>query len=289
MPSRLSIFAIVAFWLAATSWLIHRDLWPRLRTGEPPPITIDLADEASRGNSIRWTMYRDGHRAGYAKNGTEYNQTDDTFTLLSEFKLWYHRDLKGTADRIIVSHCQVTREGQLKGFAAYVTLTFGEQEVKGSLIGQIEDQRLSGRVHVKTSAGDFDQAIEPIPVSSRGSMLNPTQPVNRIVGLRRGQHWRMPLIDPVVECGLDVLQKKLTEWGLGMLARRPAVPTFLDAEVLAETKDLEWHSNERPVRCLVIEYSGEDTSGRTWVRASDGLVLRQEMKRHGDEIVLQRD
>ena len=61
----------------------------------------------------------------------------------------------------------------------------------------------------------------------------------------------------------------------------------LQAEVLPETKLLRWKDREVP--CLVIEYRGDDSTARTWVREDDGLVLRQEFSFWGDQIVMERD
>ena len=39
---------------------------------------------------------------------------------------------------------------------------------------------------------------------------------------------------------------------------------------------------------MIIEYNGDDVHGRTWVRISDGFVLKQEMTLHGDEWEIRR-
>ena len=48
MPARPLLLAILFFWVATTGWLFYKELWPHLRSGQPPPYTIDLADEARR-------------------------------------------------------------------------------------------------------------------------------------------------------------------------------------------------------------------------------------------------
>src|SRR5207253_2067046 len=55
MPPRWMTWAIVAFWLATTTWLVVREVAPRWRAGEPPPYTIDLTDEVSR-QDIHWIV-----------------------------------------------------------------------------------------------------------------------------------------------------------------------------------------------------------------------------------------
>jgi len=51
---------------------------------------------------------------------------------------------------------------------------------------------------------------------------------------------------------------------------------------------LFWDGQDVP--CLVIKYTGDgDVNARTWVRESDGLVLRQEARQGGDLLSLERD
>ena len=93
-------------------------------------------------------------------------------------------------------------------------------------------------------------------------------------GVREGQRWRIPCLDP-----LDALNAVLPGNGPDM--------HYLDAEVLPGTHDLDWRGQTVP--CLIIQYRGDEREGRTWLRADDGLVLRQEMKHRGDHWVMQRD
>jgi hypothetical protein len=54
----------------------------------------------------------------------------------------------------------------------------------------------------------------------------------------------------------------------------------LEAGVLEEPDDLPWN-NQNEI-CVKIKYRGKDLLGYTWVRKSDGLVLRQEVFRQKD-------
>ncbi len=83
----------------------------------------------------------------------------------------------------------------------------------------------------------------------------------------------MPLIDPLA----DALPSALTS-SRGIRS--------VDAQVLPETQELEWGG--QVVDCLMIEYTGDDFHARTWVRASDGLVLRQETDSRGERMVMER-
>src|SRR5205814_2135048 len=87
MPSRFFSLVIVAFWLATSSWLVQKDVWPTVETGAPP-FGYDLIDEAPGGNvpPIRWGIYRTQgtgaqKRIGRASTWVVYRQHDDTFEL----------------------------------------------------------------------------------------------------------------------------------------------------------------------------------------------------------------
>ncbi len=46
MPPRVAVAGIVAFWVAVTGYVVKRDVWPRVFATGPPPVAIELADEA---------------------------------------------------------------------------------------------------------------------------------------------------------------------------------------------------------------------------------------------------
>ena len=114
-----------------------------------------------------------------------------------------------------------------------------------------------------------------MPVSAHGSVLSPLHPVNRIAGLRPGQTWRLPLVDPIKDA--------LT----ALAAGQPGAEIVLTAHVLPQTETLTW--NNQPTECLVIEYQGDDVSARTWVQVGTGLVLRQDSERDGERLSLVRE
>jgi hypothetical protein len=174
---------------------------------------------------------------------------------------------------------RVTREGELRELRASVTFNV---KVFMALVDELEVLRLSGEVrdqqfypHVAINVPLFmkmERDLEPVPMSRRASLMNPLQPVNRLANLRKGQHWRIPIVDPLTSA-----------W------QRSAQIRFLNAEVLPESRPLKWGTNKEEVPCLVIEYEGEDLTGQTWVQESDGLVVLQVVQQHGDTMKLQRD
>jgi hypothetical protein len=299
MPARLYVLAILVFWIGSTAWLFHRELWPRLRTGEPPPFIIDLTTEAQRSaQHTLWTINRGGDKIGTARTSIEYDDTNpkfrDTYRFISEI---------GRLTPVVVGPLEiggenllgmyrVTREGELRETSAS-----GKLKVRGTgLLGNLgvsADFQMGGEVvgrqfiptenYIDFGGNKFDLHLEPVEFTSQGSILNPLHPVNRVAGLRRGQHWQIPLVDPLAD-SLAALARK--DPALEFLIKKKEGLSMLQAEVLPDTQTLNFR--EHPVACLVIEYRGNDMTAHTWVREEDGLVLRQEATLWGEELRLDR-
>jgi hypothetical protein len=286
MPARWLSLSIVAFWLATTGWLFWHDLWPTWQPGQPPPYDIDLVEEAQK-DKVRtfWVVQRpdpDGHMRNvfHAETWVDYRPDDDTFALHAEFRVFKeYGERKAeaalvTAGPLQVKHMsseyRVSRERQLRAMSAEVEGSLG---LRLAVWGVVHDgqffahYRLPHPLHDRPLEGD----LRPVPVSHSGSVLMPLHPVNRIKGLRPGQAWRMPLVDPL----RDAFSAGL---GGGVILR---------ARVLPEPQVLEYGDRQTP--CLVIDYEGEDAHARTWVAQDSELVQRQEATIGGDHWVIQRD
>src|SRR5207302_890211 len=94
--------------------------------------------------------------------------------------------------------------------------------------------------------------LPDVPVSRQGSILNPLHPVNRISGLRLGQHWQMPLVDPLRDSLLSLLRKEPVA---GLLLEKTPQTQVLRAEVQSRYRYLTW--DDVPVSCLVIDYESD--------------------------------
>ncbi len=154
-----------------------------------------------------------------------------------------------------------------------------------SLKGEVRGSQFHGMYEIETPLGRQESAMEPVPVSHRGSVLLPTHPVSRLRGLRPGQSWKTPIINPLA----DALSAM-------MPGGDRSSPRSLSARVLPELQLLPETPNPiekwKEIPCLVIEYEGSEkdkSQPRTWVRAADGLVLRQEVELDGKRLIMQRD
>jgi hypothetical protein len=277
MPPRTLSVAIVLFWVGMTGWLTYREIWPNLSPDQPPPFTIDLADEAQNQMPVRWSVSLNGKNHGYLRTWVLFREREDTFELHGEFKLWNSEIKQGQPDFVIRSMYDVTREGALRGLEATLSynnrLTDPVEEVEiMKLTGEVRDQKLYPHVRVNVlSIIKMDRDLDPVPLSRRASLISSHQPLNRIASLRKGQHWRIPIAN---------LQTSVLP---------SAKIQYLNAEVLQETRGLKWGTNRNEVPCLIIEFEGEDISGQTWVQESDGLIVCQELQVQGVTLKLLRD
>jgi hypothetical protein len=304
MPSRFLALGITVFWLATTMWFVTRDLLPHWRTGDPPPYSIDLTDEAVRQVvPIRWKIERDGQpvgslrtilRANEADNTYEFSATCPELTLLDVASVPLIGPLQIVA-RNYEDRLWVSRDGELRAMQTKIDLTVraGRGPViaaRAELAAEVYGRKLERRFRLAAPGlGEFAPVLEPAE-ATRGSMLNPLHPIHRILGVRPGQRWRQPLVAPHEEIIRAALAKLPgAESAAAALGERG--PRWLDASVRAITEIVD--SDRGPAECLVIDYSGEwhgeEFAAHTWLRQDNGLVLRQEVISGGQTIVLTRE
>jgi hypothetical protein len=290
---------IVVGWLAAMGWLFWHDLWPNWRPGEPPGFSIDLVEEVRKSDRDRlptyWNVQRQKKGAASprhifrATTWVDYRQKDDTFVLHAELEAKGKEkdDLEflGFKVKSMTSSYRVTRAGQLQELRSEVSFTLAGakpaghlEDVKTAPILLVLRGEARGGQFFLSCRGSFEllsQTIEmdlpPVPMSHNTSVLMPLHPVNRIHGLRPGQSWRQPLIDPI----RDAL-------GSGV--------HYLDARVLPQPQVLKEDDNDITT-CLVIEYKDKDgqDAGRTWVEQNSERVQQQEAVLDGDRWIMKRD
>jgi hypothetical protein len=300
MPPRWLSVPIILFWLGTTGWLLYQDVWPLLLPGQAPPYTIDLEDEVQTQQvHIHWTAsYNDRHFLR-VETWVRPDPKDDTFALVARITSRPEAAKEGEADadpfgdvihiREVTSEYRIARNGDLRavsfefnGAAHFHGLIIPG---KGSLIGTVRDGALYASMHAESSFlpdKPIDADLDPVPMSRHGSVLSPLHPVNRIEGLRPGQTWRLPLVDPLKTAFGALLQKYL-----GVAPGQWDREIIVTARVLPRKQTLIW--NDQHVECLVIEYEADDVSAKTWVEAKSGRVLCQESERGGEHLVLLRE
>jgi hypothetical protein len=254
---------------------VYREVLPAFQTGEPPPFIIDLADEVS-AQTITWEALAQGKPAGTARTKVSH-RADRPFDLVSDFHPTNLRLLGIDVKRVHSSYA-VTRAGDLRELEATVTVNVfaGADAIEVGVRGKVDQRMFTPEIRFAglDLKGFPLPKLEPVPVSGRGSVLNPLHPLNRLKGLHDGQRWVQPVLDPLVVVVYSLIGKE------------PPLHR-LYAEVTPGT--LSWHGQD--VACWQIGYSepGQRASARTWVRRSDGLVLRQEANHAGLDLVLERN
>lgn len=282
MPPRSIVAAIVLFWLAANGWLIQREVWPRWRSGEPPPYTIDLTEELGHA-SVNWEIFKRDKRIGHAVSRVE-RQHDRTFKLSIQFHFDKFR-IAFLDVRKLGGVYHVNEDGELLDLSAFAGV--GMQDKHGVLDmdlemkGRVEEGMLVAEVFFDDKKVDLGEL--KVPITGRSAAINPLHPLNRLPGLTEGQRWKITLFDP-----LDAVLKAKVPQLDGVLG---AVEGMSVRELLAEVKTdtLVWH--DTPVDCFKIEYrvpGDEEPTASTWVRRSDGLVLQQHSKHALSEMTLCR-
>jgi hypothetical protein len=286
MPPRAAVAGIFAFWFATTGFIFYRDLWPRLFASGPPPVSIELADEARQNVPARWTITRHGERVGKLTTQMKYLDAADEFHFTYQYS---DLELKQAGVTLKmpegVSEVHLTRAGALKAQTMRATVTarvLGLMEVQGTIDvhGTVTKGVLTGRAEVKSTLANVAGDLTPVEVPRGGQPLNPLQPVNRLGHVRGGQQWQVDESNPMMAAVWELLKKKLP-----LPEEKPKVS--LVAQVGDELQPLRWQGQDVP--CWVIEYRRTEPVARTWVRATDGKVLRQEAFEKGEMLTFERE
>ena len=285
MPSRPVVALIVLFWTATLGLAFYRDLWPRITASGPPPIAVDLTDEATQYLPIKWKVLRGGKPIGTLTTKLAYQDADDTFEFTSQYK-----DLRfdvGTMSVVfpdVTTRTRVTRSGSLREQSMTGKLRLGDLQAEAKVEGRNENGVFVGRCEITSPLFNLKSDLAPVPVKD-GQALNPLQPVNRIAGIRPGQHWFVHEIDPLGQALAALFKEKFGQ-GLSLPESRKVA---LEARVGDSPESLVWGKSREEAACWVIEYRSGEARAKTWVRASDGKVLRQEATLLDDRISLERE
>jgi hypothetical protein len=212
---------------------------------------------------------------------------DDTFQFTSKYSS-VRLDFGSVRVQIpeLTTTVRVTRSGELReqGMEGDLVLRFAGIDVKASAKaeGRVAGGRLVGRCEIRSPLGNVNREFEPVAVPS-GHALNPLQPVSRFADVRPGRRWVVQEVSPLEDAIATLLTGVLAEHGLTVPERKREP---LVAEVLPSPETTRWKDED--VSCWVIEYRRGDATARTWVRRSDGKVLRQEALLMGERLAIER-
>ncbi len=275
MLSRWYSVTVVVFWLSTMSWLVVRKVLPPMLVGEPPSYDRILADSPHAPDVVSWDILLDGQPLGRAVNRRELLDDEitryDSRVLLERLpfgKLPIAR-LSGLAsgkdgdliDLDLETHSivEVDPLGRLVSFE--IELRLGPLQRAVVLLGTVDVDQLSLTVH----AGDFSYETSSY-IGDKTMIADSLSPQPQLPGLRLGQHWTVPVYNPLS-------------------------PQNRPVEILQATVErqelLFW--NHSAVNTLVVAYRRDSDSGlgadaepqaRAWVRR-DGAVLKQQIQLFG--------
>jgi hypothetical protein len=301
MPSRLGVGLIVLFWLAATAHVGYREVWPRFFSDGPPPLRIDLADEAAQALPTHWDVYRGDQRVGKLTTRMQYVPEDDTFRFLNTYMGLTLEQSLPTGMTVVLevpkldTTVRVTRAGDLReqhmtgALKGRLKTKLGPLELgkaTAEVTGMVQNGQLVGRCKITSDFGAVDEPLDPVPVP-QGQVLNPMMPVSRLQDVQPGRRWVIRQIDPLQDAVHALLRQLASKSNLAAGAIPQAGGGELIAEVKSSPEPLERPGKE-PVACWVIEYRGDEVQARTWVSVADGRVLRQEASGFGERLRFER-
>jgi hypothetical protein len=284
MPPRWLCVVIVGFWLSTNGWLFYHDLWPHLQPSQPPPFSIDLVDEVqTRRPHTLWTVKQNDQKVFTGQTHIEH-PSPQVFELCADFKTGDNRPSARVSGWLIskmTSRYRIDTDGQLRG----LEVTFvGKPEAE--LFAALFKEDLTLRIHGTVEQGKFRPHLQIVGVEKsldlpavevpRGAgLLLPLHPLGRLRDLKPGQQWRLPVFDPLAD---SLLTLQGSSGGL----------RYLVARVRSQP---EWFSQgkRQQIRCLVVDYQGDDQNLSLWVDERTGQVLRQEAFLGASHWVMDRD
>jgi hypothetical protein len=300
VPSRLGVAVILLFWLAVSAYVVRREVIPRYFADTPPHIDFVLVDELST-TPASWSVYRDDAKVGSMTSRIEHIPADDTFRFTTKYHGLKFDVLKITlgvpsAETVL----RVGRDGRLREqnmtgkFEAGFGPATGAAEVE--VRSRVENDHLVGRVKLNVPgllSKPIDEELDPVPVPD-GQVLNPLMPVDRLAGVTPGRRWAIRQTDPLRDSLQLVARRVLKQQMPGAGGESKLFDGFAGSpELLAEVlPEPEYIAREGlPVACWVIRYESADKqlSAKTYVRQTDGQVLRQEAAGHGEKWRFDRD
>lgn len=152
---------------------------------------------------------------------------------------------------------------------------------------------VAGELDQLSFTGSFIFAGIKLPIENvkmkyrnKESFLSSASPTDCLAGLRLGQRWQTPIIDPTQLMVGALATSKTKELTSGALNADDLVKTKVtEVRVLDELKELEW--NKQKIPCFVVQSNERGSKMQLWVNASSYRVLKQvfESDRHLLEMV----
>ncbi len=257
MPSRWACITLLLFWAIATVGLIRRDILPDLVLGPPPDLRSVAAADRPAGPT-KWAILvaDDSALRSVGQAVTELkHEPDGRLRLVSKVGFDSGGLLRGTPFafredvRIDVDNsCLIDASGNLVSFRADVRAG-GVDEPLLILEGTYKDHAVEVKARSPIALLNLTKSY---PYEPRTMIQSALSPIDRLPGLAVGQRWEERVVSPLTG-KIDVVKAEVV--------RRSEI--YWDKSMTATYE--------------VVHKIPPAFSARTWVRKSDGLVLRQEV------------
>jgi hypothetical protein len=278
MPSVPMRWLIVLGWLATTAWWFVRDVAPWLgadKLGYRQLLAKRASDESSN-----WRILVDGKQVGSILSSV-HPRTNGAFSFWSQAILKSSLisnamgvGVGGDGELSLQLSAEVSPLGRLTSFEVRMSLRsdVGAGAEFGGVKGTVEGEELVIQP-VFVNSQPFGQPIR-VRFDPATPITGEFSPTDKIPGLWVGRKWTTRVIDP-----------QAVLLGGGILKSGPPTREVMHSVVGSER--IIW--NEKAHDCFVVEDRHADKQGKTWVRISDGLVLRQESNLGRSTIVMELD
>lgn len=271
MPSRLACVGILLFWAVASVGLITRDVLPDLLIGPPPDLRSVAAADRSAGPT-RWSILVSDDPSMNSLRSVGQVVTRSAIDPDGRLKLvgeaWFDsgKMLHGTPYasredvRIRVDNdYDIDRSGNLLSFRAVV-----KAEGTDAPLLRMEGVYRNHAIDVKARGPiDLLDLTRSFPYEPRTMIQNALGPIDRLPGLAVGQRWEARVVSPLTG-KIDVVKAEVVRRG-----------------------EIYWDKGTVGV-FEVVHKIPPAISAKTWVRRSDGLVLRQEVPFPIVKLILER-
>jgi hypothetical protein len=266
MPWRI---ALIFIWLAGLGWWCVREMVPRWLAGRMEYQQL-LARRASDEPTL-WKIMMGDQKVGNIVSNV-HPAPNGGFSINSQASVSTSLipNLGAEAFLQIQFRADVSPLGTLKNFDAKVHIEGSSMSL--SVRGDVQGDTATLLVFAGRQQMGSPTTIRLDPKLPLGQSLAPP---DRLPGLWVGRRWTSKTIDP---------QSLITRGGIfsgAAVSTKDAVHTVIGIETIS------W--NDEPSACFVVEDKLDGINGKTWVRQTDGQVLRQEAGFGNARVVMELD
>lgn len=273
MPSRWASWTIIVFWLVMMAWLTGAELYhrfgtrPRLQdtlaaSAQVGPVHWNITEILKRDRPLREGEAPEERPLGTAVTEVQLDARSGKYHLIQQIHLV--RLFNTGFSLNLTSRSEVNLFGRLQEIRFKAAIP--EVNLHCDLIGRPQGPdklRIQAFFRIASENHEVEQTIS---YDGTDLVLSSLCPLDRMPGLKPGQTWKTPIVDPVESIlGQSFSSGNLTTAEIS----RPAVTV----RVWDQPQGLLWRGEYVP--CLVVEAVQGGRSMKIYVRESDGLVLRQ--------------